>query len=580
MNFSKDIKTIWYYLSGFRKKLFFICLIALVGSATAAIIPFLYGRLLDVAMEIEKSVWLLLSILAVWLLLSLLGDWAQRYVGARGQVFCEDVVNQYQHKILSQVIDLPLSFHNDKKKSKLMQRFFRSGDFLYMILINSLFFFLPNFLTVIIALAILFYISPALSLVLIILLAFHSWVTINKSEKISDEQDKFNDIYEKTYGNMYEGVMNIEVVKACANEDHEKKKFKRGLDKIHNFYVKIMRTWINLEAWQQTIFTLGFVFLFGLAVFMVRVGQITPGSLITFVGYIALAFQPFEALARSYRVLKRGMPAINRATRVLNVETESYFPEGGVAVEDIKGEIEFRNVHFGYKDNNKVFSGLNFKVEPGQAVALVGASGAGKSTLVDLLQRYYIPQKGKILVDGQDIQMFNLKSYRDKIALVPQEVTLFNASIRENLKYGNLKADDRAIRLAAREANAHEFIKTFKRKYKQTVGERGVKLSVGQKQRVAIARAILRNPNLLILDEATSSLDSRTERLVQQALHRLIRGRTTFIIAHRFSTIAYVDRIIVLKSGKIVEEGSHSQLMRKKGEYFKLYSEQMRGLTR
>lgn len=578
MQFKKDTKMIWDSLFGYRKRLFLLSLIAIIGSAIAAVIPFLYGRLVDYALDVNESIWLIFSMLSIWLVLSLIRDWTDRYLNNSGELLTTDIIHNFGFKVVSHILELPMRFHKDERIGKLLSRVFRSMDFLYMIINNSLFNFLPSFLTVIIAIVILFMISPLLSLVLMIILFFYSYISIKIAPSISKNQVKINSKYEKYYSHIYESITNIQVVKANANEEHESKKFKRGINAIIESLAGLMKSWRHLMVWQQTIFSFGFVALFGFSVFLLRAGEISPGELVTFVGYIALAFQPFSRLARSYALMERGMPAIYKAENTYRETAEEYFPEGGVDIDEIKGDIEFKNVYFKWPDDKKVFTGINFKIKAGEAVALVGESGSGKSTLVNLLQKYFIPQKGKILVDGQDIQKFNIGSYRSRIAIVPQEITMFNATVHQNIKYGNLQADTKDVRRAAREANADDFIKTFKKKYNQLVGERGIKLSVGQKQRIAIARAILRDPNLLILDEATSSLDSKAERQVHQALRRLVAGRTTIIIAHRFSTISFVDRIIVLRNGKIVEEGPHKKLMQQKGEYYKLYTAQMMDL--
>jgi ABC-type multidrug transport system fused ATPase/permease subunit len=312
------------------------------------------------------------------------------------------------------------------------------------------------------------------------------------------------------------------------------------------------------------------VLIFGWAIFLLSAGIISAGQLVMFIGYISLAYRPFGLLANHYRMVRTGLTAIQRAIKLLKIKPEIYQPKGAKELKDIQGEVEFSHVSFGYRDHQKVLSDISFKVKPGQVVALVGESGVGKTTLVDLISGYYQPNQGKILIDGQDISQINLKSLRDNIALVPQEVTLFNDTIKNNIKYGNSRASDKKIIEAAKAAHAHEFIQKFPKKYEQLVGERGIELSTGQKQRVAIARAILRNPKILILDEATSSLDSATEKLVQEALNHLIKGRTTFIIAHRLSTIQKADKILVLEKGRIVEEGDHQELVEKGGVYKKL----------
>jgi len=260
---------------------------------------------------------------------------------------------------------------------------------------------------------------------------------------------------------------------------------------------------------------------------------------------------------------------------LLQIDKEDFNEEGKV-VEDPTGKVEFKNISFGYKKESKVLKDISFVVKSGQKIALVGGSGEGKTTLVDLISLYFKPREGMIFFDDIDIQDLNLHFLRRIIAYVPQEISLFNDTVKNNICYGNPEATDGEIIVAARAANAHKFIESFPQKYDTLVGERGIKLSTGQKQRVAIARAIIRDPKILILDEATSSLDSESEKLVQEALDRLIKGRTTFIVAHRLSTIKEADNILVLEGGRIIEKGTHNELIKKKGTYFKFYSLQFK----
>jgi ABC-type multidrug transport system fused ATPase/permease subunit len=263
---------------------------------------------------------------------------------------------------------------------------------------------------------------------------------------------------------------------------------------------------------------------------------------------------------------------LERAEKTLSLPKEIYSPENAVVLPAIKGEVEFKDVYFAYKKGKPVLEGVNFKVKVGEVIALVGESGMGKSTLVDLISAYYFPTKGKVLIDGHNSRNFDLKFLRSQIAVVPQEVVLFNDTIEANIKYGSFGASLSRIKEAAAKANALEFIEKFSKKWKQIVGERGIKLSVGQKQRVAIARAILRNPKILILDEPTSALDAKAERAIAESLEELMKGKTTFIIAHRLSTVRKANRIFVLKNGRIAEEGRHDELIKKpKGIYRELY---------
>jgi ABC-type multidrug transport system fused ATPase/permease subunit len=298
----------------------------------------------------------------------------------------------------------------------------------------------------------------------------------------------------------------------------------------------------------------------------------TIGELVMFNGYAFMLFAPFVRLGHNWSVVQNGLIALEWAEEILTTPKEIYLPANAVILSEIKGAVEFKNVSFSYKKGQAVLENLNLTVNPGEIIALVGESGVGKSTLVDLISGYYFSGKGKVLVDGRNIKNFDLKFLRSKIAVVPQEVVLFNDTIRTNIKYGNFNASDKKIIRAAEQSRCSEFIEKFPRKWNQIVGERGIKLSVGQKQRVAIARAILRNPKILILDEPTSALDAQSEKFVTEALEELMKGRTTFIIAHRLSTIRKANRILVLENGRIVEEGNHSDLTKiENGVYRRFY---------
>jgi subfamily B ATP-binding cassette protein MsbA len=276
-----------------------------------------------------------------------------------------------------------------------------------------------------------------------------------------------------------------------------------------------------------------------------------------------------NTLGGNYKQLQEGIVTINRADKIFEEKTENYNDPEAIEIKDCQGKIKFKEVNFSY-ESEKFLENINFEAEAGSMIAIVGKSGEGKSTLVDLISRYIIPTAGEIFLDGINIQKIKLENLRKQIAIVPQEIDLFNDTISDNIAYSKPGATFEEIESAAKLAHCHEFIEKFPQKYAQAVGEKGVKLSTGQKQRVAIARAILRNPKILILDEATSALDSESEKYVQEALQTVMKGRTTFVIAHRLSTIRKADLILVLENGKIVESGDHKELIEKGGVYQKL----------
>jgi len=571
MKIDRDIKILWQYLKKYKNKVYFLIFLAILSSIFSAVIPYIYGKLVDIATNINTTLELILKILGLWLILTLISSWIDRYVGRNSVIVSQSVSNDFSVNMFSHVMCLPVSFHKEKKMGEIIQRINRANDYFYRILQEVVFSTAPGMLKAIIGLAILTSVEWRLSVATFFIIVFYGIVTIAKAKPIMKSQKAFNKTEEKVYGDVYNAMNNIQVVKSSVAEGIEKKRNVKNLSNTINKYWQLLTIWNRLEVWQQTIVGGGFVIVFAVGIFLLRAGLLSAGTLVMFVGYTSLALEPFAHLGYNYRVLKSATVVISRALKLAKIKPEKY--SNGIDLKQVKGEIEFENVSFAYKRNkNKTLKNIDFKVNAGETVALVGPSGVGKTTLVDLISRYNSPIKGKVLIDGKDIENVNLESLRRNIAIVPQEITLFNDTLKNNIAYGKPHANIRDIVRASIVANAHEFISKFPKKYKQIVGERGIKLSTGQKQRIAIARALLKDPRILILDEATSNLDSESERLIQDALMHVIKGRTTFIIAHRLSTIRHADQIFVFNKGQIVERGKHETLIKKKsGIYRKFY---------
>jgi ATP-binding cassette subfamily B protein/subfamily B ATP-binding cassette protein MsbA len=304
----------------------------------------------------------------------------------------------------------------------------------------------------------------------------------------------------------------------------------------------------------------------------VQIEQITPGVLVAFVLYIDRFFHPIRDLSRRYDSFQSTMAGGERILGLLEAPQEVPDAEGAIDLPRIRGEIVFEGVSYHYPDDERpVLEDINLKVEPGETIALVGKTGAGKSTLVKLLSRFYDPTEGRITIDGKDLRQVRQESVRRQMGIVLQDPFLFSGTVLENIRFGNLFASDEDVELAAKAVGAHAFIQRLRNGYETAVEEGGVLLSIGQRQLISFARALLADPRILILDEATSSVDTQTEVVIQRALSRLLRGRTAFIIAHRLSTVVNADRIIVLEAGKIIEEGTHSELLKNQGVYQDLY---------
>jgi subfamily B ATP-binding cassette protein MsbA len=305
-------------------------------------------------------------------------------------------------------------------------------------------------------------------------------------------------------------------------------------------------------------------------------GDITAGALVAFLTYAVNISNPIKRLSRVIANIQKALAAADRVFDVLDLPELIQNKPNAQLLPNVKGNVSFNNVSFAYNTDEPILDNVSFSATPGQVVALVGPSGAGKSTVASLLPRFYDVTGGSIVIDGLDIREVTMESLREQVGIVPQETMLFNGSVYDNILYGRLDATEEEVMAASRAANAHNFITELPNGYDTQLGDRGVNISGGQRQRIAIARAILKNPQILILDEATSALDTESERVVQEALDRLMVGRTSFVIAHRLSTIKNADKILVMEKGKIVEEGNHDELMAKDGLYAHLYQIQYR----
>jgi len=547
--------------------------LSILVSIISAVIPMIYGRLADEAVKQHPNIKFIAISLCIWLVFVTLSNWAARFVDYQGNFLGLRGYHSFVTDIFSHLIRLPIGFHKSKNTGEKLKTIDRAADFVWTIISDITFSLLPGLLTVVVVLVLMFLTNWLLALIVLIILLFYVWATFEKTKPIIHEQKRIEKYWSRAWGGVYDATGNIQIVKDYGQEKREVNKLSLALDRV---VIKMMRffwTWRDLSAWQNNIQGIGFVFVFASALYLLLEHKISAGVLISFIGYTNLVFRPFGQLANIYRQFQQGVVRIGESVKLYDLQTEDYV--SGNILNNIKGNIEFKNIRFGYDSKeSSILKNISFRVSAGQTVALVGESGTGKTTLLSLLSRYYKPDGGKILIDGVDIQNIDLSFLRRQIATVPQEISLFNATIKQNLLYGKPKATDKELEEALLGANALDFVNRFSKKINQLVGERGVKLSTGQKQRIAIARALLYNPRILILDEATSALDSVSERLVQEALKRLIEGRTTFVIAHRLSTIVHADIILVFDKGRLVERGTHEDLIKNEGVYWNLYQKQ------
>ena len=486
------------------------------------------------------------------------------------------VVTDIRDKIYQHLQTLSLAFFTKNPTGVLISRIGNDTSLLQSTVSDSITSLLRNFLTIVGLTAYTFWVNWKLATISYLIII---WAIIpiqkfgKKSRRFSTKsQSKMADISKL----IFETISGIRIVKAFCMEQYENRRFSKENRRFFRIRLKRLRIRALASPVMEMLGGFASAAILYYGGYNVIQGSMTTGDFFSFVAAFAMMYKPVRGLNKLNQTIQEGLAAAVRTFELLDLKADIVDKPNATELPVIKEQIEFRNICFQY-DNVPILRNINLKVKVGEIIAVVGTSGAGKTTLANLIPRFYDATSGALLIDGTDIRDVTLKSLRGQIGMVTQEIILFNDTIKNNISYGSLEKPDREIIAAAKAAYAHEFIIDNPEGYDSIIGERGVKLSGGQKQRIAIARALLKNAPILILDEATSSLDSQAEREVQVALEKLVEGRTTFIIAHRLSTIKKADRIIVFSDGRMVEEGTHTKLLALKGEYHKLYTMQYHG---
>ncbi len=471
---------------------------------------------------------------------------------------------------------LDLSYFETAKTGDLTYRLTEDVDRVGEVVKKAFHDFTPCVLQLIVVLAYMLYLNWRLTLATLILAPLMgvlvSWFGSRLLKFSRRSQSQISDLSAL----ITEVFSGIRLVRAFAAEDYELDRFHRVAETHRQ--AKFSAAW--LQAIQHPVigflYAMSLLILLMLGTWQISQNNLTGPKFVSYIVAVVMLADPIAHLTDNYSEFKQAEASVDRVFEIMAIEPAVKELDNAPDLPPVSGKVEFRQVSFAYRTDKPVIDNMGLMVFPGEAIALVGASGAGKSTLVNLLPRFYDPQSGQILIDGTDIRDVSLRSLRRQIGIVPQETTLFSGSIAQNIAFGQRDIDLAAVEQAARIANAHQFISQLPQGYETWVGERGVNLSGGQRQRIAIARAVLLNPRILILDEATSALDSESEALVQEALERLMDNRTVFIIAHRLATVRRADRILVIEQGKIVESGTHQELLDHSGRYARFYAQQFK----
>ncbi|MEM7335553.1 MAG: ABC transporter ATP-binding protein, partial [Chloroflexota bacterium] len=493
----------------------------------------------------------------------------------------ERVIADIRVEVFGHLQSLSLQFFADYRTGEVVSRLTNDVSLLQNAVTSNLVSLLRQAILLVGASIFLFILDWRLTLVILTGVPIMSLTIVWLGRKIRKASRAVQDALAESANVVEETVSGIRIVKSFAREPHEIGRFASKINDVFNAAMEqariraILSPLIGFMAFASIGITLWFGSL------QVLEGRLTAGGLVAYLVYTLMVATPVAALAGLYAQFQSALGATERVFDLLDTQPDIVSSDGAPRLPEVNGRVLFENVSFHYNDRAEILNNVNFEAAPGQIIALVGPSGAGKTTLVNLIPRFYDVLNGRIFIDDHDIREVAVDSLRQQIGIVPQETILFSESVYENIRYGNLEATKEEVEAAAKAANAHDFIvNELTDGYETLVGERGIKLSGGQRQRVAIARAILKNPRILILDEATSSLDSESESLVQDALERLMNGRTSFVIAHRLSTIMNADWILVLENGRIVEQGPHSELIQDPdGLYNRLHTIQFANKT-
>lgn len=471
---------------------------------------------------------------------------------------------------------LSLAYHNQTQTGKIMARVTGDIELIQGLIQGQLVTFISDIVTLIAVIGMLFFMEWRIALCIAALIPFYviSYLSFLKHiREVSQEQRR---LWDEMLGKLAEKISGIGVVKAFVREDYETKNFMGSVQAKFNVDMRQVHLNRRLGLVSGVISAVGTGLVYSYGGSLVQQGQLTTGVLVALTFYIGYVFNPAVRVIDFNNSLQWALAAMDRVFQTLDTRPDIEDKPDALPLPDIHGKVEFDHVCFSYVEGKNAIDDVVLAVEPGEIVALVGHSGAGKSTLMNLLMRFYDPTEGSVKVDGNDLRDVRIESLRRKIAMVAQENVLFSVSILENVKYGNPQAEDEDAIEACKAADLHNFIMELPDGYETMIGEDGIKLSGGQKQRLALARALLTDPAILILDDVTSALDGETEARVQEALSRVMLGRTTFIIAHRLSSVVEADRIYVIEEGKIVDVGTHGELVDRPGIYQNIYREQFK----
>ncbi len=571
---SKESNVAWRlisYVKPYRVAIAVATVLFIISTALNLAFPLVSGQLVNavtgvpVGLSVEQIITVLIAVFVVRAVV----DIASQFLIAEAG---DSVMRDLRQSVYAHLQNLSLSFFANRRTGELTSRLSSDVTVVRVALVNNVATLLSSVLTVVGSAVLVVTINWRLTVIVVLIFPLATIVARLYSRALRPLSTRAQDRLAEAVAIAEEAISGVRVVKSFGREPYEVRRFNEAVQNVFRAALKLSRIRATFGPLIGLMFFFALVGVLWFGSQEVTAGRLRAGDLVAFLLYGAVIAGGISGLATIFAQFQEAIGATRRLFEILDTPPEVYDAPDARELDRVHGRITFEHVSFAYEGNLEVVSDISLDIAPGEILALVGPSGAGKSTLFNLIPRFYDPTAGAVRLDGVDLRALKVASLRATIAIVPQDTVLFSGTVRENILYGNLEATEDEVVAAAKAANAHDFILALPKGYDTLVGERGVKLSGGQRQRVAIARAILKNPRILLLDEATSALDSESEGLVQEALGRLMQGRTTIIIAHRLSTVQVAHRIAVLDKGRLVELGTHDELMAARGLYYKLYS--------
>ena len=566
------------YLKPYKAKSMIVILLMILVMLCNVVNPYLLQQAIDVYV-VNKDINGILLIGGILLVINIFAWIASKIRWTMISKITNNILVNIRHELYEHIQKLSFDFFDNRPVGKILARVVGDVNALKNLFNQSIQTLIPELLSLVCVAIAMFILNIKLAMACVILLPFLTIAMFYIEIHSRKRWEVFRNKRSNLNGFTHEDFSGIKVVQAFANEKNTEKNFRKMVKEQKEAFLNAVR--LNDCFWPlvELSWGIGTLIVFAIGYKLILSGEIQVGKLIAFSMYTGMFWRPIMNLSSFYNTLITNFAAADRIFDILDQDPDIENIGEAPKMSRIDGKVEFRNIDFSYNVGGKVLNNINFKVNSGDRIALVGATGSGKTTIISLLSRFYDPTNGEILVDGKNIKYVDLYSYRSQMGIMLQDTFLFSSTIMENIRYGRLDATDEEVINAAKAVNAHEFIMKLENGYDTEVNERGSRLSLGQRQLVSFARALLANPRILILDEATSNIDTQTEMLVQKGIEKLIKGRTSFVIAHRLSTIRDCDKILVISDGEIIEAGTHDELLRNKGMYYDLYSAQYKFLN-